>query len=465
MIYRSSGIQFRVSSCLIVIATIFTLIFSIQSQHPLRRRLQATQQHIAQFVSVDTRQDTPQVVSARLDTPGVVATTTPTPSKESVDVTTAHVSEPVPESTARVDTQGVVATTTPTPSNEAVIVTTAHVSEPVPESTPQVVSVDPILRIVRVGLRGWVNQFDLGSYSCPFMRCIYEKYESGQMDYDVLLNPQSNDVPWPPKKSSRTRHAEFNMESAANYAFVENHRNDVDVDIRYRPLKNANGFPFLQTSYIQAEMNAFMARDNNDNRWLDYEFRDPAMVVVISNCVTRRMDTLNNIVKGFSRVYKFGRCFEGHQSSLAIPETLQKCLSLPRREPVWDKPKECILQNVMFSYSVENSFEYGYITEKLWQALQMGAIPVYSLGVPENRDFLPHPDAALIIEDFASMEQLATYMHQVSKNRTLWFKHAMAWRYLPATEVSKHFISAVNNSIFTLPCRLCDWWSKDTREA
>ena len=89
----------------------------------------------------------------------------------------------------------------------------------------------------------------------------------------------------------------------------------------------------------------------------------------------------------------------------------------------------------------------------------MGAIPVYALGVLKNREFLPHPDSALIVEDFESIEKLAVYMQQVSTNKTLWFKHAMAWRYLPTTEVSRDFISVVNNSLTTLPCRICDWWA------
>jgi hypothetical protein len=433
MVYPSRGFQSVLSSILIVSVALCTLTsFLIQSHHPLRRRLQAKLQHTPEAVPVDTMRDTSQVVSLafRQNTSQVVS------------MAARHNTSHVVSMAARHNTSQVVSVATM-------------------RDTPQVVSVDHTSRTVHVGLLGWAGNFDLGTYSCPLTRCIYHKYERGQMDYDVLLNPYPSGVPWPSKMSSKTRHADLNIESFVNHASVETHRNDVDVDIRYQPLKNGNGFPFIQTSYIQAEMNAFMARDKNDNRWLGYEFRDPAMAVVISNCNTRskRMHTLDGIVKGFSRVYKFGRCFEGHQRSLAIPETLKKCLSLPRSEPVWDKPKECILQNVMFSFSIENSFEYGYITEKLWQALQMGAIPVYALGVLKNREFLPHPDSALIVEDFESIEKLAVYMQQVSTNKTLWFKHAMAWRYLPTTELSKQFISVVNNSLFTLPCRLCDWWS------
>mmetsp|Transcript_8141 Transcript_8141/g.19857 ORF Transcript_8141/g.19857 Transcript_8141/m.19857 type:complete len:443 (-) Transcript_8141:636-1964(-) len=322
-------------------------------------------------------------------------------------------------------------------------------------------------RIVRVGVLSWAAHFNLGAYSCPLTRCILYKHERGQVDYDVLLNTFPTSFPFPPLKSLRTRHAEISMESSINHPSAATPRKNVNLFIRYQPPKDANRGQFLPTSYINTEMDDFLAQDNDDNRWLDHEFREPAIAVVISNCNTRskRVDILTEILKSFPRVFKLGKCFQGDKSSQVLPATLQKCLSLPRRSPMWDKPKECILKHVMFVFSVENSFEYGYITEKMWQPLKMGAIPVYSIGsVHGNRNYLPHPDAALMIEDFESVEQLARYMHQVAKNRTLWFKHAKAWRYLPTAELSMDFFSAVNNSLVTLPCRLCDWWSTDTRE-
>jgi Glycosyltransferase family 10 (fucosyltransferase) C-term len=338
--------------------------------------------------------------------------------------------------------------------------------------------------IVRVHLRGWAaSEFNLGAYACPKTMCIISKHTNGHMDYDVLVSSIPPRFRFPSRTYPKTRHAEISMESSINtpsfisltylmeearsWLFSIQHDNNIDLVVRYQPPKQDNSLvQFLPTSYVNAELNAFVGGRQDDDRWVGYDLRDPSMAVVISNCWQRnnnRIDILNDIVKVFSRVHKFGKCFKRDEPSRVVPPTLQKCLLLHRRSAMWDKQKECILQNVMFSYSIENSFEYGYVTEKLWQALTMGAIPIYSLkGVPENRKFLPHPDAALVIEDFASTEHLAMYMRQVSTNRTLWFKHAMAWRYLPSTEISTDFIYAVNNSLATLPCRMCDWWLTDT---
>jgi len=209
-----------------------------------------------------------------------------------------------------------------------------------------------------------------------------------------------------------------------------------------------------------------LIRDVNDNRWLGFEDRDPALVVIISNCAqknVKRMDIAQSLINFFPRVYTLGKCFK---LSKELPAHLKRCLKLPRRSAMWDAPKECLLHYTMFSFSLENAAEQSYITEKLWQPLKMGAIPIYTTELaPQNRKALPHPDAALFIEDFKSLEHLASYMLSIVNNKTLWFKHAMAWRSLPAAQLSKVFLSAVNDSLVSLPCRLCDWWLMDTQKS
>jgi len=186
------------------------------------------------------------------------------------------------------------------------------------------------------------------------------------------------------------------------------------------------------------------------------------MVVFMSNCkqsFVKRIEVLDTMAQHFP-VLKFGACFK-LETSLA--PAVRHCLSLQRRSAMWDSPKECTLQHVMFSFALENSIESGYVTEKLWQPLKMGAIPIYSIGnISDNRLFLPHPDSALIIEDFASLKHLAEYMHEIVKTPKLWFKHAMAWRRLPVHEISEKFLWAIDNSYVTLPCRLCEWWIAHT---
>jgi GR25 family glycosyltransferase involved in LPS biosynthesis len=326
--------------------------------------------------------------------------------------------------------------------------------------------------VVMVGLDGWAaSEFNMGMYACPLTECHIRKHAAGKTDYNLLLSamPPRQALSGKANRRQTVRHAELSMESSINHPSVLDassySKNGIDLVVSFRPPVGSEVVKWLPTSYINTELRAFLTQNVDDNRWLSFEHRDAAMVVMISNCDqkhVKRIDIVNSITKLFPRVYTLGACFV---SSAELPAEMKRCLDLPRRSAMWDAPKECLLHHAMFSFSLENSFELAYVTEKLWQPLKMGAIPVYSTGsVPENRKFLPHPDAALLIEDFASLGHLAAYMHSVAKNKSLWFKHAMAWRSLSNEHLSRDFLYAVNNSLVTLPCRLCDWWSQNSAE-
>ena len=48
-----------------------------------------------------------------------------------------------------------------------------------------------------------------------------------------------------------------------------------------------------------------------------------------------------------------------------------------------------LLANYKFVVAVENAVCPDYVTEKLWRALEVGAVPIYH-GAPNVRKFLPH---------------------------------------------------------------------------
>jgi len=57
---------------------------------------------------------------------------------------------------------------------------------------------------------------------------------------------------------------------------------------------------------------------------------------------------------------------------------------------------------------------------------------------------------------------LTSYMRSIAKDPSLWYKHAMAWRHLKSADLSDSFLSAIQDSYVTLPCRLCEWWLNNT---
>ena len=67
----------------------------------------------------------------------------------------------------------------------------------------------------------------------------------------------------------------------------------------------------------------------------------------------------------------------------------------------------------------------GYVTEKVYNALRSGAIPIY-LGADDINDFLPHPGSIINARDFANGEDLGRYVLAVAANETL-FNSYLQW--------------------------------------
>ncbi len=103
------------------------------------------------------------------------------------------------------------------------------------------------------------------------------------------------------------------------------------------------------------------------------------------------------------------------------------------------------------SFAFENSHEHNYVTEKVWQPLKMGAIPIMRSPL-HSRHQLPCPDSAIYVEDFDSVELLSQYIREVTLNETLWLKHT-SWK---RKNFSQGFSNAARNSLASLACRVCE---------
>lgn len=86
-----------------------------------------------------------------------------------------------------------------------------------------------------------------------------------------------------------------------------------------------------------------------------------------------------------------------------------------------------VVSQYQFYLSLENSQHTDYITEKLWNALQAGAIPVVLGPSRENYErFLP-PEAFIHVDDFSTVEGLAQYLNTLRGNPEL-LQHHLDWR-------------------------------------
>ncbi|KAK2847296.1 hypothetical protein Q5P01_010295 [Channa striata] len=86
-----------------------------------------------------------------------------------------------------------------------------------------------------------------------------------------------------------------------------------------------------------------------------------------------------------------------------------------------------LLRRYLFYLALENSQHTDYITEKLWNALRAGAVPVVLGPSRQNYEqFLP-PEAFIHVEDFPTVRGLARYLLMLRRNPSQLRRH-LDWR-------------------------------------
>jgi alpha-1,3-fucosyltransferase 10 len=77
-----------------------------------------------------------------------------------------------------------------------------------------------------------------------------------------------------------------------------------------------------------------------------------------------------------------------------------------------------------FTLAFENSIAPGYVTEKLYQPLLAGSVPIYR-GAPDVHRHLPAPHCCVNADDFAGPRELAEFLHAMTDKEYLAYH---AWR-------------------------------------
>lgn len=86
-----------------------------------------------------------------------------------------------------------------------------------------------------------------------------------------------------------------------------------------------------------------------------------------------------------------------------------------------------LVSSYQFYLALENSQHTDYITEKLWNAVVAGAVPVVLGATRRNYErFLP-PEAFIHVDDFPSVRALARYLLMLRRNPNR-LRHHLDWR-------------------------------------
>lgn len=109
-----------------------------------------------------------------------------------------------------------------------------------------------------------------------------------------------------------------------------------------------------------------------------------------------------------------------------------------------------LLRRYRFTLAFENSIAPDYVTEKFFDPLLVGSVPVY-LGAPNVADFAPGRDCYIDVSDYAGPAKLAEHLVGLAADPERYARH-LEWRTRP---LAQDFVGMVQEQRLPAIERLC----------
>ncbi|KAL0334865.1 UNVERIFIED_CONTAM: Glycoprotein 3-alpha-L-fucosyltransferase A [Sesamum radiatum] len=173
--------------------------------------------------------------------------------------------------------------------------------------------------------------------------------------------------------------------------------------------------------------------------WAEYDIMAPVQpktesalaAAFISNCGARnfRLQALVGLENANIKIDSYGTCHRNRDGRVDKVETLKR---------------------YKFSLAFENSNEEDYVTEKFFQSLVAGAVPVV-VGAPNIQEFAPNPGSILHIKEVKDVDSVAKTMKYLAENPGA-YNETLRWKFEGPSDSFKALVdmAAVHSS-----CRLC----------
>ena len=297
--------------------------------------------------------------------------------------------------------------------------------------------------IVRLAVEGWLTEwpYEAGVRSCARSFCDVMHGRNLSNTHAQVYSVLNGDKEAYPGFGRMT--VGVSMESPANFASLDiaSFRNYFHVGVSHR-----RGHMDLHTTYN----NYFPAQFRS--RGAPFGKKRDSLLFAYTACHWQGRNKLFDELLPLIQIDAVGRC----KHNTNIIDILPQCASLPRSgRTVWQE-SECLLHHYKFYLAIENTREPDYITEKLWQGLRAGAVPIY-LGAHNVRDFLPDR-AAVYIDDFPTLAELVVYIKSAVADESIYQRHH-AWKDAPFP--GRFINSAFERAQDALLCRVCDHIASD----
>ncbi|MCD7466956.1 4-alpha-L-fucosyltransferase [Datura stramonium] len=240
---------------------------------------------------------------------------------------------------------------------------------------------------------------------------------------------------------------------------IERHQGDpLRVYMDLEAGRKKSGYEDIFISYhaeddVQSTYAGALFHNNRNYHLSPYKNNDTLVYWSSSRCLPQRNQLAKRILSLLPS-HSFGKCLNnvgGLDKALSL---YPKCVKDSSEAPKWWDHLHCAMSHYKFVLAIENTRTESYVTEKLFYALDSGAVPIY-FGAPNVWDFVP-PNSVIDGSKFSSLEELASYVKAVANDPVAYAEYH-AWRRCGALGNYRKTRAA---SLDTLPCRLCEAISK-----
>jgi alpha-1,3-fucosyltransferase 10 len=117
-----------------------------------------------------------------------------------------------------------------------------------------------------------------------------------------------------------------------------------------------------------------------------------------------------------------------------------------------DVTKLATIARYRFTLAFENAVDPDYVTEKLYEPLAAGSVPVY-LGAPNVAAMAPSPKSFIDVRDFAGPAELAAHLRELERDPAAYDAH-LAWKREPFGPAFQALLNQQGTHAVTRLCEL-----------
>lgn len=210
-------------------------------------------------------------------------------------------------------------------------------------------------------------------------------------------------------------------------------------------------YPILRDEKFMNQFNMMMSYRRESDVWTPYYF--PNFDDLITN--RPKLKTRENLIAMFFSYLgeKSGR--NTYVEELVKHIDVHSYGRFLRNRPLPDdngaETKLRVISDYKFNLAYENSIEKDYLTEKFFDPLQVGCVPVY-MGAPNADDFAPGNHCFVNAADFSGPKELAEFLLELNEDDEAYNAYH-AWRKQPCREKYQEYYRIQNIPPFERLCQ------------